>query len=418
MTNDAVELSFFSNAILRRWYLPVGLAFLGLAVGFVLRPAPSELNEAQTKVLIRPVTDGVLNSDFRVDQLINEDTEAEIAGSDLVAQNAIEALGAEAPIGIGIDDIDDNLSVNVRTDSQIVVFRYTDENPDVAAALVDGIANAYLAARSNAALAERDRQAAVLAQAMADNTRDLTQANLVIDTADREATDRAELEKRIATLEEEVAVAQLSGDDNTPTGDPISPLIAELAALPDTVSAAQLASARTSQSLIGGQIADLRQALVALSTLEIDPGVVLEAARPGSPVTSNAGPLLMAIAGLTGLLLGFVLAVAFERSAAIRSATTPGGSPYADPAPGAGPPPEGFQRQPGETIHLTPTPQFTFEESPPAPTSPPPPVPTPDMAMAGTAAAPPYAVPEQAPQTEQVGFIDAVATTPITEFEP
>jgi len=91
MTDDQVELTFFTTAMTKRWYLLLGLALLGLFAGFALAPAtPAAVFEAETRVLIRPVTDSVLNSNIRVDQVINEATEVELASSDMV----IRALSA------------------------------------------------------------------------------------------------------------------------------------------------------------------------------------------------------------------------------------------------------------------------------------------------------------------------------------
>ncbi len=343
MTDDQVELTFFTTAMTKRWYLPLGLALLGLFAGFTLAPpTPAAVFEAETRVLIRPVTDSVLNSNIRVDQVINEGTELELASSDSVIRAALEALGDDAPVTQSIGDIDDNLNVRLRANSQIVVMGYRDEDPDVAAAMVDALADAYLVARTQGAITVRDSQAALLAEAISASTTQLTAANLTADTAEREAAAIADLERRIERLEEIVAIGQIQGDDNEPTGDPIAVLKAELANLPTNISPEQVAAATTTKELVGTQISGFRRELVDLSTIEIDGGEVLDRAEAGTLVVSNPRVAYLAIGSLFGLMLGIMLAVMVERSIAARRAhrrtrhqlNEPSPIPFAtDPAP-------------------------------------------------------------------------------------
>ena len=319
MNDDAVELTFFTSALMRRWYLPIGFALVGLLAGLVLAPADSgDSYEAEARLLIRPVTDSVLNSNLRVDQILNEDTERELAGSDAVIRSALDTLNAEAPLDLTVDEVHDHLTVNVRTDSQVVVMRYLAPDPDTAAAVVDALADSYLDARTAAALAERDRQSQLLATAIASSTTQLTDANLTIETAARESDELADLENRLARLQEVVAVGQIQGQENEPTGDPIAVLEAQIAAFETTVTAEQLAAALTTKELVASQISGFRDELVELSTLEIDGGEVINRASPGTLVASTDRIAYLAVGLLFGLMLGIAAAVALERSMAAR----------------------------------------------------------------------------------------------------
>ncbi len=319
MNDDAVELTFFTSALMRRWYLPIGFALMGLLAGFVLAPVSTgDQYEAEARLLIRPVTDSVLNSNLRVDQIINEDTERELASSDAVIRDALDTLGPAAPADLSIDDVDDHLTVTVRTDSQVVVMRYLSTDPDIAAAIVDALADSYLEARSAAALAERDRQSELLATAISSSTTQLTAANLTIDTASRETSELADLESRLTRLQDVVAVGQIQGEENEPTGDPIAVLQAQIAAFETTVTPEELAAAQTTKELVAGQISGFRDELVALSTLEIDGGEVIDRASPGELQTSSDQVAYLAVGFLFGLMVGIAAAVALERSLAAR----------------------------------------------------------------------------------------------------
>lgn len=334
MNNETVELSFFSDAIIRRWYLPLGLAIVGALIGLQLRPEPGPaLYEAESRLLIRPVTDAVLDSNLRVDQIINEDTEAQLAASELVATGALELLGDGAPPGLDVDALTERLDVTVRPDSQIVVVSFRDEDPGVAGAVTDAVAASYLDARTRTALTERDGQAAVLAAQISQLTRDLTSANVVIATADARASARASLEGRIARLEEVAAIDAIRGEEPVAVGDPIGALRAELDALPAPVDPAELAAAETDVELITGQIADLREELIALATIEIDGGEVIQRAGLGEAVAPRNGLVEVAIGALAGLVLGLAIAVLVERTIAARGAAAtlpPGARPMPD----------------------------------------------------------------------------------------
>ena len=320
MNNEPVELSYFSDAIIRRWYLPLGLALIGALIGLQLRPeAGPALYEAESKLLIRPVTDSVFDSNIRIDQIINEDTEAQLAASELVAIDALDLLGTSAPDDLTLTTIEENLTVKVRTDSQIVVIRFQHEDPDTAGAVTDAIASAYLSRRSSTALAEKDRQASQLATQISELTRDLTTANVTIATGEAEQQSRRSLEQRIARLEEIVAIAALQGEPSEAVGDPIGNLTAELAALDTTVDPVAMAAAETSSGLITGQIANLRDELISLLTIEIDGGESIQSAGQGEPVLPPNGLVQPGIGGLVGLLLGIVLAVFVDRSVTARS---------------------------------------------------------------------------------------------------
>jgi len=322
MNNEPVELSFFSDAIIRRWYLPVGFALVAGLIGLQLRPqlGPT-LYEAEAKVLIRPVTDSVFDSKIRVDQVINPDTEAQLASSELVARNTLELLGEEAPNNLGVDDVAEGLEINVRTDSQIVVIRYQHIDPDIAGAISDAVAEAYLASRSQTASDEKVRQANQLATQISDLTRELTTANITIATADTESSARESLVSRIQRLEEVVAIQALEGTESEIIGDPIGTLTSRLDAIETTIEPTELAAAQTTVELVRGQISNLRDELIKLLTLEIDGGAVIQNAGVGTEVLPANQMIQPALGALVGLMVGIAAAVTVERAVRSRAAS-------------------------------------------------------------------------------------------------
>jgi len=244
---------------------------------------------------------------------------------------------------------------------------YRDEDPDVAAAMVDALADAYLVARTQGAITVLDSQTALLAEAISASTTQLTAANLTADTARREAAAIADLESRIKRLEEIVAIGQIQGDDNEPTGDPIAVLKAELANLPTNISPEQVAAATTTKELVGTQISGFRRELIDLSTIEIDGGEVLDRAEAGTLVVSNPRVAYLAIGSLFGLMVGIMIAVMVERSIAARRAhrqtrrqlNEPSEASFAtDPAPG---PPTTYRPE-EPTPQWEPSDDFVFED--------------------------------------------------------
>jgi len=315
MNNQSVELSYFSGALIRRWHLPLGLAVIGALIGLQLRAEVGPtMYEAETRLLIRPVTDSVFDSNIRVDQIINEDTEAQLAASELVVVNALELLGTDASDGLSPATIEEALSVKIRSDSQIVVIRFRHQDPDTAGAVADAVASAYLSHRSSTAVAEMDRQVNQFAAQISDLTRDLTIANVTIATGASEQQARRLLEQRIAKLEEVVAIAALQGEPSAVVGDPIGDLVAELSALETTVDPVALAAANTSAELITEQISNLREELLTLLTIEIDGGESIQTAARGEALLPPNDLVRPAIGSLVGLFLGLVLAVIVNRS--------------------------------------------------------------------------------------------------------
>ena len=277
------------------------------------------LFQAEAKLLIRPVTDAVFESNLRVDQIINTDTEAQLAASEVVASGALTLLGDEAPAGLRVDDIESELTVAIKPDTQIVVIRFRHADPDIAGAITDAVAESYLLSRTQTASEEKERQSNQLAGQISELTRDLTAANITIATADTEVRVRESLESRIARLEEVVAIERLEGNESAATGDPIGELKSDLATLDSSVDATQLAAARTTVELIKGQISDLRDELIKLLTLEIDGGSMIQQAGVGAEILPTSQTIHPAIGALVGLMLGIATAVAVERGARARS---------------------------------------------------------------------------------------------------
>jgi uncharacterized protein involved in exopolysaccharide biosynthesis len=413
MADDQVELTFFTSAMLRRWYLPVGLALIGLVLGLMLAPTPTaDTYKAKTRVLLRPVTDSALNSNIRADQVINADTEVELVASDRVVNAALAALGDELPATLTVDEVQENLTVNKVPDALIMVINYLDPSPDVSAAMSNALADAYLEARVADAVAERDRQTALLASAIAASTTQLTESNLTIATAEAEADAIDQLRTRLTRLQEIVAAAQIEGSDAVPTGDPIAVLEAELAALPRTVTPDALAAATTTSELVAQQIRDYRTELVSLSTLDIDGGEVIDRAGVGALTAGSQRVAYVAIGALFGLMLGIMAAVTIERTVAARRAYENNSRALADYSPRQRSAVDtDWTRTSGPAVHMAPA---AYVAPVPPPTAAPAPVPAPAPAPAPA----PVARDAAQPLMEQPNLVAASGVGTVRDYEP
>ncbi len=398
MTNDPVELRFFPSAVRRWWFIPALLTLIGTAVGLGLAPrATPDTFEAKAKVLIRPVTTDVTGTgSTRVK--ISAATEEALASSPLVVGRALEELGSQGPLDLTTDEVIARLTVDVKPDSDILVVRYRDSGRDLAAAVTNAVAGAYLEVRASDARSRIDDKAATLATQVASLTRDLTEANATLTRADELQAQRQDLENRLARLEEVVAVNSLEGNETTPNGDPIGDLRAQLDALPDPPDPVAVASARTAKELLSGQIGGLRDELISLTTVNIDPGEVIAPASEPERVAPLSPLAYPAIGGLIGLLVGVMLAVLVERSRLAGGTPTSypewvanGTAPRPTPSPGATPPP---------APPTTPAPSATLppRTPPPAPTAAAEPTPTTAAPTTAPEPATPPAAPTAAPE--------------------
>ncbi|HEC08118.1 MAG TPA: hypothetical protein ENI86_00965, partial [Acidimicrobiales bacterium] len=418
MTNDPVELRFFPSAVRRWWFIPALLALIGIAVGLGLAPrATPDTYEARAKVLILPVTTDVASAGTsRVK--ISAPTEEALASSPLVVDRALEELGSQGPLDLTTDEVIAELTVTVKPDSDILVVKYRNSGRDLAAAVANAVADAYLEVRASDARSRIEEKAASLATQVASLTRDLTQANATLSAAEELQSRREDLQSRLARLEEVVAVNSLEGNDKTPTGDPIGELQAQLDALPPPPDPVAVASARTAKELLSGQIGGLRDELISLTTVNIDPGeVIAPASEPErvAPLNPLAYP---AIGGLLGLLVGVMLAVLVERSRLASSTPTgypgwvatapsppspaPIPAPPAAAAPAAAPTPT---PTPEPVPTTAPAPMATAEPEPapiaaPEPTPTPTPEPEPEPAPAPTPEPEPAPTPAPTPEPE------------------
>ncbi len=383
MTNDPVELRFFPSAVRRWWFIPALLALIGVAVGFGLAPrATPDTFEARAKVLIRPVTTDVTDSGSSRLK-ISPTTEETLASSPLVVDLALEELGSQGPLDLTTDEVIAQLSVTVKPDSDILVVKYRSSGRDLAAAVANAVADAYLEVRASDARDRIDAKAASLATQVASLTRDLTQANATLSEAEELQARREDLENRLARLQEVVAVNSLEGNDKTPTGDPIGELQARLDALPPPPDPVAVASARTAKELLSGQIGGLRDELISLTTVNVDPGEVIAPATEPERVAPLNPLAYPAIGGLLGLLVGVMLAVLVERS---RLAT---GSPTTYPewvaSGSAGPSSPPTRAVTPVSPATPPAPASPVHAPPTAPTAPEAPVQAPPTAPTGPA---------------------------------
>ena len=139
----------------RQWWLIVGGLILGMAAGvatFVLLP---KAYESTTAVLVSPLaTPGTAGSNSS----LNMDTELQLVRSATVGERAATALGRPDAGGAVLA----RLSLFVPPNSTVIEITYEGTTGESAQAGAEAVADAYLGAREDAALAVVDQQIAAL----------------------------------------------------------------------------------------------------------------------------------------------------------------------------------------------------------------------------------------------------------------
>ncbi|MFG1779156.1 lipopolysaccharide biosynthesis protein [Micromonospora sp. NPDC049051] len=250
-----VTLTDLMRVPLHRIRLVAGVAALGLvaALGYVLL-VPGTVT-ASAVVAVRPVvTDAFTPSGAAADRAVNMNVESGIAAGTDVVQRLAQASGQDQR------DIRDALDVEVPAGGQILRFSYTARSADDAVWSVNFAAQAYLDVRR--AMYEKQREEMLRSYD---------------ESIKKVAEQRTGLQRRVANAREgalDAALAELAGVNNQLT---------------------QLNSARTE-----------------IAAVDVNPGWVTQSAERAL-VTSGGKGLLYVLAGLLGgILLGVVLAYAWE----------------------------------------------------------------------------------------------------------
>lgn len=248
-----VSLSDWFGLFRRQWLVIALSVVLGVAAAVAFLSVVPRSYTARAVVTVHPITTTPFDG-APIGQQINTTTEISVLQSTSVAELAAAALGgAAAP-----SDLLEGLSVTTPSDSQALQIEFTAGNAAAAARGANVFADQYLVYREQAARAQAAAQVTSLEQRA---------AGLQDQLADTEA--------RLAETEE---------------------------------GSLQNAEAATERQLLLDEIGGLRQQAGQLSTLAINPGQVVDEARP-PPAPSWPRPAIVGAAGaLLGLLGGLVLA--------------------------------------------------------------------------------------------------------------
>ncbi|GAA0372074.1 hypothetical protein GCM10009541_13210 [Micromonospora gifhornensis] len=250
-----VTLTDLLRVPLHRIRLVAAVAVLGLAaaIGYVFL-IPGAVS-ASAVVAVRPVvTDAFTPSGAAADRAVNMNVESGIATGTDVVQRLADSGGRDPR------DVRDALDVEVPAGGQILRFTFTADSAESAVNNANLAAQSYLDVRRN--MYERQRE---------EMLRSYDES--IEDVAARQAA----LQKRMANARDgarEAVVAELAGVNNQLT---------------------QLSSARTE-----------------IAAVDVNPGWVTQSAEKALVSSSGRGPLYVAAGLLGGLLLGVVLAYAWE----------------------------------------------------------------------------------------------------------
>jgi polysaccharide biosynthesis transport protein len=248
---------FLASIRRRRWLvLAVTLLVTGLAALYSFTRAP--VYTASASVLLRPVLTNPLDTDAS-DQ-ISLPTEIKVATSAAVADIARQLIGFSAPT---VPWLLDHVSVAAPEEAQILEIAYSDSDPHMAQSGAQAFADAYLQFKRQQAL-------------------------------DSIASHSSTVQDEIEKLDQEMTVLS----QRMAALDPRTPPWQELLEKRRGIRTTRVA---------------LKNELVTLNTLSVDPGQVIQAAElPTSPTTPRHR-VNIAIGLLLGLAAGVVLATASER---------------------------------------------------------------------------------------------------------
>jgi capsular exopolysaccharide synthesis family protein len=189
--------------LLRKWsVLAITLLCLASALLFSLQMEP--VYESEARVLVRGVASANPGGSATVTPP-NLETERGIAASASVARFAKERLDLEAPSHELIED----LTVDIESDSEILVLKYLHEDPLEAARLTQGFADAYLAFRLQEAVEELTSNRQSLSQQIDLLDDQLTLINRRIDASDS-ISEKETLETQASLLAGLIVQTQVS----------------------------------------------------------------------------------------------------------------------------------------------------------------------------------------------------------------
>jgi capsular polysaccharide biosynthesis protein/MinD-like ATPase involved in chromosome partitioning or flagellar assembly len=233
---------------------------VGLSAGYAFTATRGQQYTSTAGVLVQPVGTDTEVANGRTTGPVNLDTEAQLVRSSAVEAKARDLLRTS----LSPQELGDAVKVTVPANTSVLNIAFTADNPEGAQQGAHSFAEAYLAARGDAA-----------------------KANVAV---------------RIKALQ--ATVATLTAQQKQVAG--------QIAALPQDSPDRSAAQAKLNN--INTQIDQANQQLVPLQTTPVTPGTIINDAQLPD---SSAGPLgILAIASglLLGLLFGLLLAFAIERA--------------------------------------------------------------------------------------------------------
>jgi succinoglycan biosynthesis transport protein ExoP len=150
---DGFDIQQYLAVIRSRKWLIVSVTALVLIVALAFSYQQKPIYDSEAQVLVEPFAQGGDQTDF---ETLNLETEVLIATSPEVAQ-----LAAQEP-GVGVTDGGEllgGLEVASAQDTEVLLFRYSHSNPELAQARAQAFAQAYVAHRAQTAQGNLDERA-------------------------------------------------------------------------------------------------------------------------------------------------------------------------------------------------------------------------------------------------------------------
>jgi len=258
--DSTLQLGDYLRLAKRRWWaIALGL-LVGLSAGYAFTATRGQQYTSTASVLVSPVGTDTEVTNGRTTGAVNLDTEAQLVRSSVVETKAQALLRTS----LSPQDLGESVKVTVPANTSVLNIAFTADNPEGAQQGAHAFAEAYLAARSDAAKASNTSKIKAL---------QTTIAGLV------------------------ARQKQLAG---------------QVAALP--ADSPDRSAAQAQLNNVSTQIDQANQQLVPLQNDPVEPGSIINDAQLPD---SNSGPLgILAIASglLLGLLFGLLLAFAIERA--------------------------------------------------------------------------------------------------------
>jgi capsular polysaccharide biosynthesis protein len=252
VTQTSADIGYLPRLLRRRLWLVVTGIVLGLLGALLVLTLTSQDATATTSLNINVISEDPFSTDRSAADLLDADTETQLATSSSVLGEARNAIGSED----SVTELRSRVVAAMAPDSTVMRISYTDSDADAATAGADAVAKAYLDYRGAQAV---DRVQSIVGQL--DDQRDTLQDDLL----------------RVNTIARDAA--------------------------PGSVEAIQ---AQTSQQLITVELDSLSSRINSFLGLDTSGGSVLAPAAEGQG--SEDGPN-RALVILLGLLLGLLLGV-------------------------------------------------------------------------------------------------------------